>query len=68
MPADWYGAWHRLTGTYDGKVARLYVDGKPVASAEKAGRLSPGHFPLNVGRNPERIDMRTPARFREARV
>jgi hypothetical protein len=39
-----------------------------VASAEKAGRLSPGHFPLNVGRNPERIDVRTPARVREARV
>ncbi|HUL80033.1 MAG TPA: glycoside hydrolase family 2 TIM barrel-domain containing protein [Vicinamibacteria bacterium] len=68
VPADWYGAWHRLTGTYDGRVGRLYVDGTPVASAEKAGRLSPGHFPLNVGRNPERIDMRTPARFREARV
>jgi len=66
VSADWYGAWHRLTGTYDGQVARLYLDGKPVASAEKAGRLSPGHFPLNVGRNPERIDMRTPARFREA--
>ena len=39
-----------------------------MASAEKAGRLSPGHFPSNVGRNPERIDVRTPARFREARV
>ena len=68
IPADWYGAWHRLTGTYDGKTARLYLDGKGVATAEKAGRLSPGHFPVNVGRNPERIDMRTPARFREARV
>ena len=68
VPADWYGAWHRLTGTYDGRLARLYVDGKPVAAVEKAGRLSPGHFPLNVGRNPERIDMRTPARLREARV
>jgi beta-galactosidase len=68
VPADWYGAWHRLTGTYDGKVARLYLDGQPVASTEKVGRLSPGHFPVNVGRNPERIDMRTPARVREARV
>ncbi len=67
-PAGWYGAWHRLTGTYDGQAARLYVDGKLAASVDKAGRLSPGHFPLNVGRNPERIDMRTPARFREARV
>ncbi|HSD65687.1 MAG TPA: glycoside hydrolase family 2 TIM barrel-domain containing protein, partial [Vicinamibacteria bacterium] len=68
VPAGWYGSWHRLTGAYDGRVARLYLDGKLVATAEKAGRLSPGHFPLNVGRNPERIDMRTPARFREARV
>ena len=68
VPADWYGAWHRLTGTYDGKVARLYLDGKPVAAVEKAGRLSPGHFPLNVGRNPERIDVRAPDRFKEARV
>ena len=45
VPADWYGAWHRLTGTYDGKVARLYLDGKPVAAVEKAGRLSPGTSP-----------------------
>jgi beta-galactosidase len=68
VPADWYGAWHRLTGTYDGTAARLYLDGRLLATADKAGRLSPGHFPLNVGRNPERLDMRTPARFREVRV
>ena len=68
VPDDWYGRWHRLAGTYDGKVARLFLDGRPVASVEKAGRLSPGHFPLNIGRNPERIDMRTPARFRGAWV
>jgi beta-galactosidase len=67
-PADWYGAWHRLAGTYDGQVARLYLDGRVLASGEKKGRLDPGHFPLNVGRDPERIDKRTPARFREARV
>jgi beta-galactosidase len=65
---DWYGHWHRLTGTYDGKVGRLFLDGRPLAAVEKAGRLSPGHFPVNVGRNPERIDERTPARFREARI
>jgi beta-galactosidase len=67
-PADWYGRWHRLAGTYDGRVGRLYVDGTPVASGEKTGRLDPGHFPLDVGRDPERIDKRTPARLREARV
>ncbi len=68
VPADWWESWHRLTGSYDGRQARLYLDGTPVASGEKAGRLSPGHFPLNVGRNPERIESRTPARVREARV
>ena len=67
-PADWYGRWHRLTGTYDGQVARLYLDGEKAAAVEKPGRPSPGHFPLNVGRHPEHIDVRTPARFREARV
>jgi beta-galactosidase len=67
-PSGWYGAWHRLTGSYDGRHARLYADGRLIASAEKAGRLEPGHFPLNVGRNPERLDVRTPARLREARV
>ncbi len=68
VPASWWNAWHRLTGSFDGRLARLYVDGKPIASAEKTGRLDPGHFPLDVGRNPERIDRRTPALFREARV
>jgi len=26
----WDGAWHRVTGTYDGKVLRLFVDGRQV--------------------------------------
>jgi beta-galactosidase len=68
VPQDWYGTWHRVTGTYDGTAARLVIDGRAVAEESRAGRLSPGHFPLNVGRNPERIDIRTPARFREVRI
>ena len=28
VPADWYGAWHRVTGVYDGGALRLYVDGR----------------------------------------
>ncbi len=67
-PEGWYGQWHRLTGTYDGTSARLFVDGRLVASAEKAGRPSPGHFPLNVGRDPEILDHLTPTRFRRVRV
>jgi beta-galactosidase len=67
-PEGWYGQWHRLTGTYDGTTARLFVDGREVASAEKAGRPSPGHFPLNVARDPEIVDHLTPTRFRRVRV
>jgi hypothetical protein len=30
-PADvWDGAWHHVAGTFDGRVLRLYVDGRPV--------------------------------------
>ncbi len=67
-PGDWYGRWHRLTGTYDGATARLFVDGTLVASAEGTGRPSPGHFPVNVGRNPEILDLLTPTRFRDVRI
>ncbi len=68
VPEGWYGAWHRLTGTYDGTTARLFVDGTLVASKEKAGQARPGHFPVNVGRNPEILDHLTPTRFRETRI
>jgi hypothetical protein len=30
-PADvWDGAWHHVAGTFDGRVLRLFVDGRPV--------------------------------------
>ncbi len=67
-PEGWYGRWHRLTGTYDGTTARLFVDGTLLASEEKVGRPRPGHFPLNIGRNPEMLDLLTPSRFRAVQV
>ncbi len=53
VPADWYGAWHRVTGVYDGGALRLYVDGAQVATTELTGALQSGLFELNVGRNAE---------------
>lgn len=33
-PADvWDGAWHRVTGTFDGAVVRAFVDGREVGTA-----------------------------------
>jgi beta-galactosidase len=68
VPDGWYGQWHRLTGTYDGETARLFIDGEEVASARRVGHPSPGHFPVNIGRNPEILDHLTPTRFREVRI
>ncbi|MGN9911494.1 glycoside hydrolase family 2 TIM barrel-domain containing protein [Phytohabitans sp. LJ34] len=51
VPADWYGAWHRVTGVYDGSRLRLSIDGTEVASAARTGALDPGLYEVNVGRN-----------------
>ncbi|GAA4701158.1 glycoside hydrolase family 2 TIM barrel-domain containing protein [Phytohabitans rumicis] len=61
VPADWYGAWHRVTGVYDGTALRLYVDGAEVATAPRAGALDPGLYEVNVGRNAQtqQDDLRT---------
>ena len=68
VPADWYGRRHHLAGTGDGREARLYVDGAVVARADVSGPIRPGHFPVNVRRNPDRLDFRTPTRVHEVRI
>ncbi len=34
------GAWHHCAGTFDGRVMRVYLDGKQVGSLERAGKLA----------------------------
>lgn len=46
--------WHHLTGVYDGKEARLYLDGKLIASAERAGHLKDNRLPLIIGGDVDR--------------
>ncbi|MBM4153687.1 MAG: DUF4981 domain-containing protein [Lentisphaerae bacterium] len=53
LPGDWGDGWHRVAGTWDGAVARLYIDGKPIAEAPVSGVLTASAFPVNLGRNPE---------------
>ncbi len=38
-----------LTGTFDGKVMRLYVDGEPAASMDRPGPVKPNEHPLTLG-------------------
>ncbi|MBE1491726.1 glycoside hydrolase family 2 TIM barrel-domain containing protein [Plantactinospora soyae] len=61
VPADWYDAWHRVTGIYDGTALRLQIDGVEVATAARSGALDPGLYEVNVGRNAatQQDDLRT---------
>ena len=43
------GRWYHLAGVYDGVEARLYLDGRPVASAARCGVRRTNRFPLVVG-------------------
>ncbi|GIE95410.1 glycoside hydrolase family 2 TIM barrel-domain containing protein [Paractinoplanes rishiriensis] len=53
VPADWYGAWHRVSGVYDGAELRLFIDGTQVAATARTGAVDPGLFEVNLGRNAE---------------
>jgi hypothetical protein len=43
------GAWHNITGTYDGQTIKLYVDGNLVASQATGGPIPVTNGPLFVG-------------------
>jgi hypothetical protein len=45
------GVWVHLAGTYDGAVARLYVDGVEVASQAITGTFAPDATPVLLGGN-----------------
>ncbi len=43
------GTWHHVAGVFDGREARLYVDGEPVATLACAGVRTKNALPLLVG-------------------
>jgi len=49
------GRWAHLAGTYDGRTARLFGDGKPVAETEATGRQPRAGLPLYVGAQCDRV-------------
>lgn len=51
VPADFYGNWHRVSGTYDGVALRLYIDGKEVANKPFSGALDSSSAEVNIGRD-----------------
>ncbi|HEU4424220.1 MAG TPA: glycoside hydrolase family 2 TIM barrel-domain containing protein, partial [Pilimelia sp.] len=54
VPADWYGNWHRASGSYDGTTVRLFIDGVQAAELPWTGVIDTSRpYPVNVGRNAE---------------
>lgn len=52
QPSRWE-SWHHLALTYDGRLARLFVDGEPVAETVGMGRARPSARPFFVGADPD---------------
>lgn len=50
-PAELFNdGWHHLVGTYDGKMMRLYLDGREVAAKAKSGTITyPDKTPVILG-------------------
>ncbi|MGW4207407.1 glycoside hydrolase family 2 TIM barrel-domain containing protein [Lentzea sp. NPDC004789] len=53
VPPDWYGNWHRVTGTFDGTRLRLLIDGREVSALAHTGTIDWSQWPVNIGRNAE---------------
>lgn len=45
------GSWHYIVGTYDGKTARVYVNGSLKAARNLEGQLKQGDYPLIIGKD-----------------
>ncbi|MCB2198838.1 DUF4981 domain-containing protein [bacterium] len=50
-PLTWQSEWHRVTGTWDGERARLYIDGEEAASEPASGHMWRKVVPVNIGRD-----------------
>jgi beta-galactosidase len=54
IPQRWYGQWHHVVGTYNGKYLQIYVDGVSLAGVSHAGTIDHAPCAVFVGRNPIR--------------
>lgn len=53
IPANWENNWHQLTGVYDGKQLKFFIDNRLVATEACSGNISNYPFQVNIGRNAE---------------
>ncbi|MCA9263961.1 MAG: DUF4981 domain-containing protein, partial [Planctomycetales bacterium] len=60
--------WNRVTGVYDGKLAKVFVNGRQVAKLSVPEKLDASAHPLNIGRNSEVTNRTTSMPIRRARI
>ena len=53
LPADWENHWHQMSGVYDGRQMKVYIDHREVGSLAAQGKITNFPFPVNIGRNAE---------------
>ena len=68
LPEGWVGKWHHVAGVYDGKVMKLYVDGKVVGTRNTTVAITSCGHPVNVGRNAQYPNRRFRGLIRRARI
>jgi beta-galactosidase len=53
LPDSWENNWHQLSGVYDGKEMKVFIDGRMAGSLAAKGNITNFPFPVNIGRNAE---------------
>ena len=49
IPSDWVGNWHQIAATYDKGAAKIYIDGKEVASGNIGNAIDATTNPFQFG-------------------
>lgn len=51
VPQGWEGRWHELSGVFDGRSLKLFVDGRPAGRTSTRGSFHFGRWPVAVGKD-----------------
>lgn len=69
IPPEWDdNGVHHVAATWDGRSARLWLDGRPAAERAVAGPLKSTPFPIQIGRNSELPERAADVAVLEARL
>lgn len=51
VPSNWWYNWHHIAGVYDGKLLRLFIDGRLAGDKAYNLPIKKNHYPVCIGRN-----------------